>query len=118
MEDIESDYHINKKKDFRLIMIHFGFDFSLLGSIYLYEMLLEISSGNSFIKGIEIPQITKLAEKHNVKMKTYSRNIRWAIKKAYNDGMLKYIPFFENRTNAPTTKQVLAWLYHYYLFNE
>ena len=101
----------NCKKDLRVMMVYFGFDFSLMGSLYLYEMLKELTD-NMSPNEVVLPTITKLAKRHNVKMKTFSRDVRWAIKKAFDDGLLKYIPFFVH--NNCTTKKLVSWLYNYY----
>lgn len=117
MDDGDGSYENIKLKDLRLILVHFGFDFSLMGSIYIYEILKEATENSSLLNGACLPTITKLAEKHNIKMKTLSRDVRWAIKKAYEEGLLKYVPFFQGRTRVPNTRQVLSWLYHFYMFH-
>lgn len=97
----------------RTIMIHFGFDFSLLGSVYLYELIEETLYGNNYYNCYAIPTMVHLAEKHNIKVKTLNRNIRWSIDKAFKSGLLKCIPCFKN-FNTPPTKQVLAWLCNFF----
>lgn len=99
----------------RQIMIDFGFDFSLLGSIYIYEMFREIIENAKMVRVKTVATETKLANKHNINIKTINRDIRWSIGKAYNKGLLKNIPYFEMSHKLPSTKQVLYWLHNYYL---
>lgn len=102
-----------ENSDVRMTMVHFGFDFSLIGSVYLYEMLKEVLENTSAIKCDVVPTMTTLADRHNIKIKTFNRDVRWAISKAYKSGLLKYVPFFEMQNAIPPTKQVLTWLYNY-----
>lgn len=110
---MENGLSSNRNIDLRMVMVQFGFDFSLMGSIYIYEMLVESLSNPNVIRNENIPTMTMLADKHNIKIKTFNRDIRWSIDKAYKNGMLKYVPYFEELTSSPPTKQVLSWLFNY-----
>lgn len=107
----DDDYRDNLS----IIMVNFGFDFSLVGSVYIYEILKEVLTNTSVLRCDKIPTMTTLADRHNVKIKSFNRDIRWAIDKAYKNGLLKYVPFFEGRKTAPPTRQVVSWLFNYYL---
>ncbi len=109
--------NLKRNRDARLVMIKLGFDFSLIGSIYIYEMFNEILV-NKGAKKEEIPSMTALAEKHNQKLKSISRNIRWAIEKACKSGSLGTVPFLEGIEISPSTKQVLSWLFYYYTYQQ
>lgn len=102
-------------KDIRCVMVYFGFDFSLVGTMYIFELLTEVVNNTSILRCESIPTMTLLADKHNVKIKSFNRVIRWSIVKAFKTGLLKYVPFFEDRKTIPPTKQVLAWLFNYYI---
>ncbi|MCI7003642.1 MAG: hypothetical protein MR904_04800 [Clostridia bacterium] len=110
-----NDRYFTNRSDLRMVMVRFGFDFSLLGSVYLYEMLNEVVSNTSVLRNKCFPTMVVLADRHCVKLKTFNRDIRWAISKAFNQGLLKFVPIFENLNKAPSTKQVLAWLYAFYV---
>lgn len=116
----ENDGFYTNKADLYTVMVRFGFDFSLMGSQYLYEMLVEAELDSAVLRHKSIPTSTILADRHCVKIKTFNRDIRWAITKAFNHGVLGAVPNFKDLTTPPSTKEVLAWLYGYYMeqFNE
>lgn len=107
----------NTEKKFRCLLVRFGFDFTLIGTIYLFELLNEIHRCSRLLKKTSLPTMTLFADKHNIKIKTYNRVIRWSIKKAFRSGGFYKVDFFENRTNTPPTMQVISWLYNFYLIN-
>ncbi len=115
MTFFENDGFFTNKADLYTVMVRFGFDFSLVGSQYLYEMLSEAELDTSVLRHKSISTSMVLADKHCVKIKTFNRDIRWAIAKAFNHGVLKLVPNFKELKNPPSTKEVIAWLYSYYI---
>ena len=61
-------------------MILYGFNFLLIGTIYIYEMVLEMANNTEFSKGVKLMQY--ISDKHGVKFKTMNRSVRWAIDNA------------------------------------
>lgn len=94
-------------------LINAGFDFSLIGSIYLQELLNLIIEDPMLIFSLTKGAITTVAEKYNKNTSSVDRDVRWAIKKAHDLGYLKN--GFKPSSKMPTTKQVLVWLLDKYL---
>ncbi len=107
----------NDENNIRGVLIRFGFDFSLIGTIFILELLNEIERCSKILNQTSLPTMSLLANKHNLKIKSYNRVIRWAIEKAFKTGGFKNVSFFENRTSTPPTMQVISWLFNYYLVN-
>ena len=112
---LENNDYFKNSADLYAVMVRFGFDFSLIGSQYLYEMLSEAELDASVLRRKSLQTSMVLADKHSVKIKTFNRDIRWAIAKAFNHGVLKLVPNFKELRKPPSTKEVLAWLYSYYI---
>lgn len=109
------DNYCAEDSSLMMVMMHFGFDFSLVGSEYLYRMLCAIIEDRSVFRWHSITALPVLAERYNCKGKSMNRAIRWSIARAFKDGLLKYVPCFQELDRLPSTKQVLSWLYGFYV---
>lgn len=91
-------------------MCDFGFDFSLTGTKYIYELLYEYIVNSEYIMGNLQPSMKSLADKYNIKLKTLNRDIRWSIEKNFiNKNIL-----FKEEDNISKTKNILILLYDFF----
>lgn len=104
-----------KNKDIfvRENLINMGFEFSMLGSMYIKEMVHEVIKQPQMLHHICTNLMEVVANTHKKSIKSISSDIRWAIKKTFEKGILKSVPCFNNCT-TPSTKQVLTFLYDFF----
>lgn len=103
-------YPKNKHDCLKAMLVMSGFDFSLIGTIYMFEMLIAMCDNSN--KTHHLPTMSCLADRHEVKIKTFNRSIRFAIEHAYSNGCLKHLMGFEKINKQPSTKNVALTLYN------
>ena len=110
--------HIQNKLDFNIKesiknkMSDFGFDFSLTGTKYIYELLYEYIVNKECLFEHLKPSMKSLADKYNIKLKTLNRDIRWSIEKnivIYNKNIC-----LKEEDDISSTKKVIVWLYDFF----
>ncbi len=94
-------------------LINMGFNFSMLGSMYIKEMIHEVIKHPQMLHCICTNLIEHVAKTHKKSAKSISSDISWAIKSAFSKNVLKSVPCFNNYS-TPSTKQVLTFLYDFF----
>lgn len=62
-------------------MINIGFDFALTGTKYIYELFIEPLENINNLNELFLPNMSSLADRHNIKLKSLNRDVRWSIEK-------------------------------------
>lgn len=104
---------IDLEKKLKKNLMALGFDFGLSGSHFIKDVLINISFSPRKIHSLSTEVMTQMATKENVSVKAIDKNIRWAINKAYNHGILNKITVFAEK--MPTIKQLINWLYDFFI---
>lgn len=73
--EISAEY----KQELRNMMINVGFDFSLVGSNFVFELIIMSLQNKEDTDPYREENITFLADKYNTKIKTVHRLIHWSI---------------------------------------
>ena len=102
------------QKKIKANMAYLGFDFSLIGSHLIKEMLLQIIQSPTYIHAFSSSVMKEMANRYNYAVKSIDRDIRWSISKAYTKGILKDIPYFTGG-RAPTIKQLVNWFFDFFI---
>lgn len=113
MEEKSTNIKRKLEKQLKAYLMHLGFDFSLLGSHYIKDILLELSCEPSKIHKLTTRVLTEMAMIYETRVKTVDKNIRWAINKAYNSGLLGTLAVF--KSGVPKMKQLFNWFIDYLL---
>lgn len=112
-----SNYNLKKfelSKKIKMTLIGLGFDFCLLGSHYIKNVVESVVLNPEKLYSLSTKVMQEMSIVYNHSVKSIDKDIRWAIKKAYNVGSLSKISFFANG-NMPTIKQLVNWLFDYFV---
>ena len=113
---MDNTYYITKKHsdiDLRKHLSELGFDFTLIGSIYLKDLLSLVIEKPMRVFSLSSNAMKIVSEKYNKSICSIDRDVRWTIKKSYDRGCFEKYPPLKDRT--PTVKQVLVWLFDFYI---
>ena len=103
----------NYTKKVKTILIGIGFDYALLGTFYLQEIIVSVLLEPQKIHYISSKVMTDNLSLEDVSVKCIDKDIRWAIKKAYKAGILSKMHFFED--HIPTIKQLVNWIFDFHV---
>lgn len=95
-------------------LINMGFDFSMLGSFYLKDIIHIVIGQPQILHSVCTKLMDIVATKYNKTRKSVCGDIRWAIKKAFNKGVLKTVPCFCG-DKVPPTRQILSFLFDFFM---
>ena len=107
---------ISKRHDPASLRAHLrevGFDFGLIGSAYLQDLLSLIIEKPMRLFYLRRIAMALVAEKHGISTEAVDRDIRWAIKRAKETGCFEGYSCFE--ASEPTAKRVITWLFDQYI---
>lgn len=102
------------KNKIKINLTSLGFDFGLLGSHYIQEIVLYLSFNHKKIHSLSSGVFKEIAAVHNNSVKCVDKDIRWAIHKAYTCGILGQISTFASG-KVPTIKQTINWLFDFFI---
>ena len=94
------------------LLTNMGFDFSLIGTLYLKEALMIVVKQPKSLLSINTTVLEDIAFKNNNTVKNIESDIKWTIMKAYEKGDIKdfsYLPY----NKVPTTKQMIVCLFDF-----
>ena len=112
-QEIEKIQTNNLEKKIKLLLMSIGFDFSLLGSHYVKEIVVFVVKNPKQIHCLSSGVMKRISTVYEHSVKCIDKDIRWAINKAYNTGLLKKISIF-SYGSVPTIKQLINWLFDYF----
>ena len=103
----------NASKKIRRCLTYLGFNYSNIGTIYFQEVLEMFLADPKLIHSMTNSIFAMLASKYNIaNVRNIERDIRTAIKRAYDQGLLKTISCFSN--TRPQIKQLACYLFDYF----
>lgn len=105
---------INFTKRLKANLMYLGFDFDLLGSHYLKEIAIELINKPDNLHRLTTTAMLVVANKNGITVKAIDKDIKWAINKAYDNGLLKNITVFSNG-KKPTVKQLINWIFDFFI---
>lgn len=113
---MDNTYYITKKHsdtDLRKHLSSLGFDFTLIGSVYLKDLLSLVIEKPMRVFALSSNAMVIVAEKYSKTICSIDRDVRWSIKKSFDRGCFNEYPPLNEK--VPTIKQVLVWLFDFYI---
>lgn len=91
-------------------MINIGFDFGLTGTKYIYELYVK-HKDNLFAPYDNLfHNLSSLADRHNIKLKSLDRDVRWSIDRFINKDEFNVIIL--NQENTHNKKIALSEIFN------
>lgn len=110
-----SSIYINEdlSKKIRKCLTYLGFSYSNIGTVYFQEVMELFLSDPKLIHAMTNSIFDILARKYNISnVRNIERDIRTAIIRAYEQGVLKNISCFSK--SRPQIKQLACYLFDYF----
>lgn len=96
-------------------LVGLGFDFNLLGSYYLEQILLKTLNKPHCMHKLSTKMFSEVAVEYGIESTTVDKCIKRAIIRAYQEGELKDVGVFNG--GVPTVKEVYFWLLDFFMFD-